>query len=686
LNRWQGGSSIPARIKAAIKRDFEDPDPILRLVSKFLIHPRYNRQFFQFLLRSARGEADESWSVRRLALALMERQLSALNPTALPKFDKAIVSLGLKKPGDKSVAAELVGRPAKMPMAEFVLQLLRKMNRRSSAELRKARFDVELADLLHRSTQECKLILAPCAFSPQEIFERILMQVKVSEGVLSSPFAPVQKRFAGAPCLSTCERQILRHLQCSGQVYWVSASTSSRINSLVEYPLGTAVLVLKLPGSHLEIELKRAGKRERPLQVLYEKNGVAVPISHRLQGGGTGWMLRSESKNESRFCSLFRAIHQQEPPLARTSFIINIRRVPCKHGTADLITWFTDAQTFGPGYQEMRLAIKRCLESFGSPVPEGLVAQTVALLRHSQPRQSVLVGTSSFRLDRLSEYLSPLGARRYFGDGLGVKWTPTEARQFADDLLEEVLGTYVQPNAHYRSHKQYLEAAFTIPENRAAANANYMFCMEQIGLVWGTMLAIGSHSTGESFVPRNVGLKAAWQDGSWKVMIIFMDHDCLESPKPSQLEYHAEDVMAATIHDETHIFGHALPHRTNIGAVTCLQEIYRVPKSLARKGIQQLRSMMLRSFGEARACAANGLLPSAYLAHLLDFEEVVRMSINPNPAIDWIAQALSALVDKGYSWKQSREYQETAKKHARFFREHASLYQIPIQPQPGHLS
>src|SRR6266567_4929608 len=194
LNRWQGGSSIPARIKAAIKRDFEDPDPILRLVSKFLIHPRYNRQFFQFLLRSARGEADESWSVRRLALALMERQLSALNPTALPKFDKAIVSLGLKKPGDKSVAAELVGRPAKMPMAEFVLQLLRKMNRRSSAELRKARFDVELADLLHRSTQECKLILAPCAFSPQEIFERILMQVRVSEGVLSSPFAPVQKR------------------------------------------------------------------------------------------------------------------------------------------------------------------------------------------------------------------------------------------------------------------------------------------------------------------------------------------------------------------------------------------------------------------------------------------------------------------------------------------------------------
>jgi hypothetical protein len=685
LNRRQGESPIPAKIRAAIKRDFEDPDPILRLVSKFLIHSRYNRQFFQFLLRTARGEADQSWSVRRLALALMERQLSALSPSALSEFDKAIVSLGLKKPGDKSVAAELVGRAAKMPLAEFVLQLLRKMNRRRSAGGRKTRFAVELADLLHRSTQECKLVMAPCVFSPKEIFERILLQVKVSEGVLSSPFVPVTKRFAGMRHLSACEREILRQLQSRNQIYWVGDSTSSRINSLVEYPLRTAVLVLKLPGSHLEIELKRAGKRERPLQVLYEENGAAVPIAHRLQGGSTGWMLKSESENESRFCSLFRAIHQQEPPLGRTRFITNIRGVPCKSGTADLLTWFTGAQTFGSGYREMRLAIKRCLESFGSPVPEGCVAQTVAFLQHSQPRQSVLVGTSSFRLDRLSEYLSPLGAKRYFGDGLGVKWTPTEARQFADDLLEEVLGTYVQPNVLYRSHQQYLEAAFAMSENRAAANANYLFCMEQIGLVWGTMMAIGSHSTGESFVPRNVGLKAVWQDGSWRVKIILMDHDCLESPKPSQREYHAEDVMAATIHDETHIFGHALPHRTNIGAVTCLQDIYRIPGSLARKAIRQLQGAMLRSFCKARVCSANGLLPSAYFTHLLDFEEVVRMSINPDPTVDWIAQALSALVAKGYTWKQSREYQETAKKHARFFREHAFLYQLPTGPQPAQL-
>jgi hypothetical protein len=673
VNPRQGRSSIPAEIKAAIKRDFADSGPVLRLTGKFLAHSRYSRRFFQFLLRTARGEAGESWPVRRLALVFIERQLCALNPRNLPEFDRALTILGLKKPRDNFVAGELVGCAAKMPLAEFVSQLLKKINRRNRHRVPRTKL---VADLIHCSTQECKLILAPCAFSPREIFERILTQVKVSEGVLSSPFVSIKKKFAGVPYLLACERLVLRKLQSSNQIYWVDDSTSSRINSLVEYPLGAAVLVLKLPGSNLEIELKRAGKRERPLQVLFEKKGYGVPLSHRLHGVGTGWMLKSELENESRFCSLFRAIHHEEPPLGRTSFITNIRRIPVKSGIADLVTWFTDAKTFGPGFKKMRLALRRCLHSFGSPLPEGPLGQTVAFLRHSQPRQSVVVGTSSFRLDRLSEYLSPRGARRYFEDGLGAKWTSAEARQFADDLLEEVLGTYVQPGVRCRSHQQYLKAVFSIPENRTAADANYIFCMEQIGLVWGTMLALGCHSTGESFVPRNVGLKAVWQNGMWKVKIIFMDHDCLESPKPEQLQYYAEKVMAATIHDETHIFGHALPHRSNIGAVTCLQEIYRTPRHLACKGMQQLRGAMLRSFNEARGRVAEGLLPSAYFAQLRDFEEVVRMSLNldlPQDQ-DWVAQALSALVKKGYTWEQSREYQETARKHARFFRAHASLY------------
>jgi hypothetical protein len=674
LNGCQGGRAIPAELQAIIKRDFEDPGRISRLAEKFLICPQYNRAFFQLLLRTARGKAGESWSLRCFALSLMERQLSALSRRNLPEFDKVLAGLGLKRPGKHAVAAELIGWPEKMPLAEFVPRFLRKLRRRRG----RRHPGVELADLLHRSTQECKLVLSPCVFTPKEVFERILMQVKVSAGVLSSPSDPVEKRHAGPFSLSTHECQILRRLQRSSQIYWVSDSTSSRINSLVEYPLGAAVLVLKLPGSNVEFELKRAGKRDSPLEVLFSKNGKPVPVSHRLQGGGTGWMLESESKNESRFCSLFRAIHHKEPPMSRTLLITNVNRIPCKSGTTDLLTWFTDANAFGAGYQEMRSAMRRCLKDGGSPVPAAPLAQTVAFLRDAQPRQSVLGGTSSFRLDRLSQYLSPLGPKHYFDDGLGVKWTCEDARQFADDLLDEALGSYVQPNADYGTHEQYLKAAFSIPKNRAIANANYLFCMEQIGLVWGTMLAIGSYSIGESFVPRNAGLKAVWQEDAWSVKIIFMDHDCLESPAQEQSQFPAAVVIDGTIHDETHIFGHALPHRTNVGAVTCLQDIYRITKPWAEKGSRQLRGAMLRSFCKARACAAKGLLPSAYLAQLLDFEEVVRMSINPNAAAKWEPQAMSWLLARGYTRKRSHEYQQAVKKHARFFREHAFLYQLPF--------
>ncbi|HEV2989712.1 MAG TPA: hypothetical protein VG759_14810 [Candidatus Angelobacter sp.] len=675
MNRRRSlASSIPDKIKAAVQRDFEDPDRILLLVGQFLNYPRYNREFFQLLLQTARGEAGECWSVRCLALALMERQLETLNPLNLPEFDEVLVSLGLKMPGEDLVAAELVGGTASMALAEFIPHLLRKMSRRDTSKVSDKDRERELADLLHRSTQECKLILGPCVFSPAEVCERVIMQVQTSDGIPLSWFAPIEKKSAGPFGLSSYECQICHALQRSNQVYWVSPTTSSRINSLVEYPLGTVALALKLPGSDVEIEIKRVGKRERPLGVLFARNGDPVPVAHRLQGGSTGWMLQAESDNESRFRSLFRAIYQKEPPLSRTLFITNIRRVPCKSGAADLLTWFMDRESFGADFEEMRSALKSCLEAGGSSVPPTPLGQTVAFLRDAKPRQSFLAGTSSFRLDRLSEYLSSLGPRCYFDDGLAIKWIDDDARQFADDLLEEVLGRYIQPNERYRTHEQYLKAAFNIPENRAAANAAYEFCMEQIGVVWGTMLAVGSFSTGESFVPRNAGLKNRWHDGDWRVRIIFMDHDCLHSPDPEQADFHAAAVMAGTMQDEIHIFGHALPHRDNIGAVTCLQEIYRTPKTVAREGMRSLRRTMLDSFCKTRRSAA-GLLSPSYLRQMLNFEEVVRMSLDPRLVTKWEEQAVSWLVAKGHTEEQSREYQQAAKEHERFFREHAFLYQ-----------
>ena len=195
-------------------------------------------------------------------------------------------------------------------------------------------------------------------------------------------------------------------------------------------------------------------------------------------------------------------------------------------------------------------------------------------------------------------------------------------------------------------------------------------------MVWGAMLALGSYSIGESFVPRNAGLKATWQDSAWRVRIIFMDHDSLCSAGPEQSEFRADEVMAGTIHDETHIFGHALPHRTNIGAVTCLESIYRVQKPTARRGMQQLRAAMLSAYRKTRArLPRTAMLTAAYLAQMRDFEKTVRAALDAQFADEWEEREVGGLTAKGYSEDQARAYTATVKEHARFFREHAFLYE-----------
>jgi len=47
-----------------------------------------------------------------------------------------------------------------------------------------------------------------------------------------------------------------------------------------------------------------------------------------------------------------------------------------------------------------------------------------------------------------------------------------------------------------------VEAAFGVAENRARADQVYLSLVEQIAKFWGTLLAIGGYSRGESFVAR----------------------------------------------------------------------------------------------------------------------------------------------------------------------------------------
>src|SRR5262249_20624395 len=125
-----------------------------------------------------------------------------------------------------------------------------------------------LRDFIAASRQECGLSLARYLFQPNAVAERIRAQVRRSAGEPASSRSvcmagEAQRRLARLPRL---ERRLLRGMMATRETYWVAEGTSLRINALVEHPIGTVVLVVKPPGSGLEIEFKRAGRRhELPL-------------------------------------------------------------------------------------------------------------------------------------------------------------------------------------------------------------------------------------------------------------------------------------------------------------------------------------------------------------------------------------------------------------------------------------
>jgi hypothetical protein len=76
--------------------------------------------------------------------------------------------------------------------------------------------------------------------------------------------------------------------------------------------------------------------------------------------------------------------------------------------------------------------------------------------------------------------------------------------------LDEVLGVYVTPTAGYKNHAQYLGAAFAAKENkenRVRANQFHALATGELGSYWGTLLALGAYSLGES-------LEKALREGS----------------------------------------------------------------------------------------------------------------------------------------------------------------------------
>ena len=691
---------IPARLLNIVATEFNEDGRAYDLFDEFFRRDHYSRDFSLRLIETARGAENASWDIRRLATLMLENQALKIFAEDTREFDFLFTQLNIKTGnGSRAKVKESVLKEgySTTDLGGFINEFRQRLGRlgRVHANIKGRRSTVRaVRDFIHLSRTDCKLSLARYLFDPDEVVAEILKQVRVTRGVKDhdpNQDSSIENEANHARRqLPDFEARILEKLSNSSSVYWVSNATSSRINSLVEYPLTAVVLVVKPPGSNIEFELKRAGLRgNHALSVTFWGQDESVPPSHRLQGGSMRWLLRFESHSSARASIIYRLVHGIDPPVSRFMSRASIYAVPVENGEERLLSYFTRADKYGAGFSEMRAAMKDVVWAFRREDVgdisdlSGDLGLTLRFLNQTMPAQAIITGTSSFRLDRLAYYLSERGPKIYFNQGLKIDYTNDDARQLADEVLDEVLSVYTPPPDKYRNHKQYVEAALAVPENRARADKNYISVMQQIGRFWGTLIAVGGHSWGESFVARNVGLRTVWNNGQWEIKIVFMDHDHLLIGDKQARNYRANAALSAALVDERYIWGYFNGENFCNSDVDFLQRIYQVNRDV----IDEAETATLKAIGDAYKKTKRELRMNPKLQHLFtrrfvdrldDWDKIVAgyliAKYNDGTLEIWKKETQELLERSGYKESAFETFKESIRRYEAFFIKYAFLY------------
>ncbi|MDT7540215.1 MAG: hypothetical protein QOE33_119 [Acidobacteriota bacterium] len=688
------------RLLRLLATEFHDPLQAYDLFEEFLRHKTYDESFCLRLIAAANQGPEVAWDIRRLAVLMLEHQILKLPPDSMGDFDLLLTRLKLKQGlglNRRVVSSVLKEGYSTTDLHRFIPEFRRRLERLNRVHDKingRRTSDAALRDFIEVSRRDCKLSLARYLFTSDEVVAEILKQVRVTGGVrdLDTAEPPYVKDEAARPLdlLPEFEAGILSRLCEDSKIYWVSDATGSEINSLVEYPVTTVVLVVKLPGSDIEFEIKRAGRKGRnALNVVYARDDYTVPPPHRLDGGSMQWLLRYEAQSAARFAFIYRLVHDVEAPLASYISRATIYSVPMREAEVPTLTYFTDSRVFGSGFREMRAAMKESVaafkaEGYGSlPDLPGDLGLSAHFIGQVTPAQAIVSGTSSFRLDKLATYLSCDGPERYFKEGLGVEYSRRDAQRFADAVLEEVLGCYKPPDVSYQSHNQYLAAAFRVAENRARANRIYLSLVQQIAKCWGTLLALRGNARGESFVTRNVGLKSFWHAGHWEVKIIFMDHDALTVSGPDDTNFYAQGVVPNMALDETYIWGRSSREQFAASEVGCLRKIYKVGDHLNAETESLWRVALKAAYKKTQQelltnSRLRPLFNRMFRERLLDWDTLVRGYIrtkrNRSAATRWKKEMIKMMAAKGYGQGVFESYLETMEQHTPFLERNSFLF------------
>lgn len=701
LKRPSGARSTD-RLLETLTPEFDDARTAYDLFKEFLPLESYARSFAVKLLETAQASSGVSWETRRLAVLMLENQLLRLPASDAAEWGFILTRLDLKSSAraNSSIKESVLkeGYTTTRPRA-FVHEFRRRLERLSRAHDalngRKTTPSALLA-FLRLSRSECKLALARYVFRPEEVASRILRLVRTSQGVADlHPFQPpyvAEEATHATLTMPDYEARILRLLTEASHVFWVADATSSEINSLVEYPLSTVVLVLKLPGSDIELEIKRGGRRGgHPLGVVYRRaDGTAVPMSHRLDGGSAQEGLRYEAHSASRMSHIFRLVHGREAPIPQYLTRVSIHHVPASVGEVSMLNYLTSHDVFGAGFDEMRYAMAESVEAYGreyganlADIP-GALGLTMQFLSYTTPAQAILSGTTSYRLDRLVSYFSDDGASVYFREGLKVEYSKLDAKHFADELLDEVLCVYQPPRVPFRSYAAYLAAAFRVPHNRERADENYLSAMRQIGTFWGTLLAIRGHSMGESFVARNVGLRSVWEEGRWQIKLILMDHDNLQTNEVTPADFQAVGIMKSLAADDVFIWGELESGEYTNSESHCLEKIYRVSSEIIAQGRIDFRDATLAAYRKTqRALPAHpgfpSLVHSSFAPRIRDWDAIIRsylrMKNSRGGVKAWRKESRDFLAGKDYEGDLIDALLHSVENYSDFFEKYSYLFE-----------
>ena len=647
----------------------------------------YRPELVEQLIRWARPGSGLTWESRCLAALVLQEHVLRIPSEDHDELGRFLSQLGLLQPAGFEVDASLLREGyTSTQLGTFAREFRRKLGRPAALfeRIRQNPQDPQaLGDFLDLAKHECKLVLARYLFSAEEVVERILAQVRTSAGQPNAfceeedgVAREIRRTFSILPSF---EAAILRRLVASPRILWVAEATSARVNSLVEYPLRTVVLVVKPPGSELEIEIKRVGRpHPRPLGVVFRRDGELVANMHRLDGGSSLHFLKDDAAAASRLAQIYRPVHGREAPVSRTLAIKGIAKVPVPGGEACLFEYFAEPNVPRGERAAMTESIQAFEREWGSEVSElpGQLGLTVQFLTQIPPGQAVLTNTTSFRLDLLAGFLGPDGPDRYFGQGgLAVPYTKIDERRFADALMEEVLGTYDPPEVPYETYAQYVEAGFAVEANRRRGRRAYLEAMEEIGRFWATLLAVRGYSRGESFVARNIGLRSVWEQGRFRVRIYFMDHDSLRVPQG----FDAPAVLAGTAVDERFLFGsdQAKTPRHGKGSVVYLAEIYRASPALAEEGHRALRQAMKDAYRKVHGLlehdeALRRRFARSHLETSYVFDQLVaghlELADDKSKLAAWRKSVLKTLKEHGFKKKTVTLYFQTIEKHNELLR------------------